>query len=255
MSEMEFVEEKLTLSSVEGITRELHLFHIKDPKKSQFSQKKKQCDLWEYVWGSSFLLSSLLLKVKSQLTDLNVLEIGGGHGVCSLICAMSKSNVVMTDLVVDALELCKKSAEKNECLEKMTFKKLDWNKLETVDDSMYDLVIGSDILFFRGCVKPVAETIKKALKPGGVALVADPCRLNEEDFLDALIENKLTASLFDFKDEIVELVGSTLKDNEVVKVKKAKLLVITKPIDKEESKLKKEIDKVIHEFVEPKKNY
>ena len=36
------------------------LVQVKNPKKSSYSLGKKQCDLWEYVWGSSLLLSSLL---------------------------------------------------------------------------------------------------------------------------------------------------------------------------------------------------
>jgi hypothetical protein len=53
---------------------------------------------------------------------------------------------------------------------------LDWFKEETMPAADFDLVIGSDILFFRGTVTPVASAVLSTLSPGGVALLADPCR-------------------------------------------------------------------------------
>ena len=75
---------------------------------------------------------------------------------------------------------------------------LDWFKTESIPESQFDLVIGSDILFFRGCVTPVAAAIARALKPGGVALVADPCRSSTHDFCEKLADHGLHVRLRPF---------------------------------------------------------
>ena len=75
---------------------------------------------------------------------------------------------------------------------------LDWFKTEGVPEAEFDLVIGSDILFFRGCVVPVAAAIARALRPGGVALVADPCRASTQDFCSKLAEHGLHVRLRPF---------------------------------------------------------
>lgn len=271
------------------ISSAVKLVHVQDPQKSSFSRTKKQCDLWEYLWGSSLLLSSFLSlldyhgqsKVKGGDGDslpVSVLEVGGGHGLCSLVAAIKGGKVLMTDLVADATKLCRRSAELNQLRIKSTlsdvaalslkeadntvttpteasakgegsieFGSLNWEKIETVPKEQFDLVIGSDVLFFRGCVKHVAKTIHRALKEGGSALVADPCRLNTADFAEQCREVGLKAELYTFHGEFVKQHEiSTRKrhslqeegegedqpteppSNDFVKLSRAKLIVIQK---------------------------
>lgn len=236
---------------------EIKLLHIKDPKTSDFSRRKKQCDLWEYVWGSSLLLSAFLSCL--DLTDIRTLEVGGGHGLCSIVAALRGSQVCMTDLVLDATELCKKSAELNGIRSDQTssleFKKLDWNDLGSVPEGKFDLVLGADVLFFRGCVVPVAKTIEKALCPGGTALIADPCRLNEEDFTETLAELGLNPKLYVFRQDFVDSfkeAGEKEKIDDFVRSRKAKLVVINKPssFPNETSTFSKSVEQILKHFVE-----
>uniref|UniRef100_A0A7S3PHB6 Methyltransferase domain-containing protein n=1 Tax=Aplanochytrium stocchinoi TaxID=215587 RepID=A0A7S3PHB6_9STRA len=222
---------------------EIYLVHIADPKKSTFSQRKKQCDLWEYVWGSSVLLGGLLSMV--DMSGLSVLEIGGGQGLCSIAAAKSGASVLMTDLVLDATKLAQMSAEKNGVSERIRFRSLNWDKLDTVPNEEFDVVIGSDVLFFRGTVSPVATTIHKALKPGGIALVADPCRLNVEDFASKIEELGLNVELLLFKDELLHNPKQhAVGDTAFVDIKRAKLVVIRKPGDRANSSIEN-FDKIL----------
>mmetsp|Transcript_2941 Transcript_2941/g.3357 ORF Transcript_2941/g.3357 Transcript_2941/m.3357 type:complete len:268 (+) Transcript_2941:67-870(+) len=206
----------------------LSLVHVLDPKTSTFSQTKKQCDLWEYVWGSSLLLGGMLSLI--DMKELQAIEIGGGQGLCSIAAAKSGAEVLMTDLVLDATKLAEKSAKKNGVEERISFKSLDWNKAETVPDEAFDVVIGSDVLFYRGTVRPVAKCMFKTLRPGGVALLADPCRLNVDDFVDKVEELGMTTKLFLFKKEVLqESKNLRPKDDAFVEVKRGKLVVMRKP--------------------------
>ena len=42
----------------EGLS--VQLVHLAHPKGNEFSRRKKQCDLWEFTWGTSIMLSRLL---------------------------------------------------------------------------------------------------------------------------------------------------------------------------------------------------
>ena len=72
---------------------------------------------------------------------------------------------------------------------------LDWFKEQQVPEAEFELVLGSDILFFRGCVTPVAAAIQRALRPGGFALISDPCRASVEDFCEKLAGHGLRVRL------------------------------------------------------------
>ena len=198
---------------------DVQLVHVKAPEDGKFSRSKKQCDLWEFVWAASQMLGDTLLAVEAHraaaaagkggggdggggLRGVRALELGAGAGLCSMVAALHGASVLTTDGVADAVQLCALSATSNGlptpdggCVETRV---LDWFKTESVPDAAFDLVIGSDILFFRGCVAPVAAAIARALRPGGVALVADPCRASTYDFCAKLAQHGLHVRLRPF---------------------------------------------------------
>uniref|UniRef100_A0A7S2WCQ2 Uncharacterized protein n=1 Tax=Mucochytrium quahogii TaxID=96639 RepID=A0A7S2WCQ2_9STRA len=201
------------------------LVHIEDPKTKGFSIAKKQCDLWEFVWGTSLLVASVIDRLDFQ--GLDVLEIGGGSGICSLVaCKKGASTVTMTDLVEDALKICKRSAQENGLTDcnRMSFVKYDWNKTETLKEEGHHIVIGSDVLFFRGSVNPVANTFFKALRPGGIGILGDPCRLNTDDFIAKLDDLGMAHKTYTFLPSIVHAGGDHGTDNP----QKVKLIIVSK---------------------------
>ncbi len=206
----------------------LRLVHVADPRAGVFSQAKKQCDLWEFVWGTSLLLASLLARV--ELRGCEVLEVGGGSGLCSLAAALSAERVTMTDLVEDAVRMCQQSARANTAIAPgaMAFARLDWNKPETVPAAAADVVIASDVLFFRGAAKPVALAVHRALRDGGLGVLADPFRLATDDFEAALLDLGVPCTSYLFVPELLRE-AQNLQHKAFVDVKKVKLLVFRKP--------------------------
>jgi SAM-dependent methyltransferase len=237
-----------------GLTDAISFWHLAKNDGGVFSSKKRQCALWENVWGCSLLFSRIVhswfARVKHQHAALvhqgthqgthtsvalpKVLNIGGGLGVTSLAALASDgvSGVVMTDLVLDALRIFNKSlGELNETRRnKCEMRTLDWNKPDTVPECAFDVVIACDVLFGRWCVKPVADAVARALKPGGVALVADPCRLNEEDFAERVSELGLSARVIELSTDLVASVGELAVEKDgIVPVQRCKLVIISKP--------------------------
>eukprot|EP00945_MAST-04E_sp_MAST-4E-sp1_P002616 g2616.t1 len=141
-------------------TLHVNMVHIKNPKGVNFSMKKKQCDLWEYVWFSSIVFAQLLKRL--PIEEKEVLEIG---------CA--KKSALANGLIGD----------------RIAFERRNWEKLDVFEEAKYDLVIGSDVLFYRGAAPYVAKVIKKSISAKGVAIVCDPIRLNVEDFVGCLEES------------------------------------------------------------------
>mmetsp|Transcript_17584 Transcript_17584/g.34582 ORF Transcript_17584/g.34582 Transcript_17584/m.34582 type:complete len:302 (+) Transcript_17584:48-953(+) len=226
----------------DDVARVVKLVHLQDPKAGVFSQQKKQCDLWEFFWGTSLLTASFINAL--DLSKLSVLEIGGGSGLCSLTASLSGADSVrMTDLVEDALRVCAQSAKANE-LANVSFAKLDWNDMNSVPEEAYDLVIASDVLFYRGTVSPVAQVFARALRPGGIGLLTDPCRCNTDDFISKLDDLGIVAETHLFRPEMLAR-GRDLGPKAFVNVKKVKLIVFSKPSSNERLQQLSDLDEQI----------
>lgn len=218
----------------------LKFYHLTNTNGGYYSYKKKQCPLWESVWGTSIIFSGYLYQAMMDYEDSvgNVLEIGGGLGLSSLAMLMSSKpdRIIMTDLVNDALKIFKMSLRENASnipdMNKISTTTLDWNKLDNFKykDIKYDMIIGSDVLFGNWCVAPVVNTLEVMLKPSGIALIADPYRLNDGDLKTKLLEHNYLVEINDFKDtDIKKTDNFTQKYQGVVKINKVKLIIIQKP--------------------------
>jgi len=218
-----------TVSLLGAEEKVLEVVHLAKPRTASFSQKKRQCDLWEFVWGSSLLTASFVAHL--SLSGKRLLEIGGGAGMCSLAAVKftNAAQVVMTDLVEDALKVFRQSAERNGLLslnERLLTRKLDWNRRESVPEVGFDFVVGSDVLFFRGTLQPVAETCARALNLHGVGIVTDPCRSPPGDFEDHLRRSGFkTVHNLTFRPE---LVAQTKQDDAFVRAHRVNIFIFCK---------------------------
>jgi len=188
----------------------LRLSRIAEPENE--CVRSRQCDLWAFVWGSTAVLGSILLGLPApSITKCTVLEIGAGTGVASLCAAHRGATVLTTDLVEDALTLCRHNAAANgiqaaaaaadvasSIAPQLTTHLLDWHRPAfpataahpasgTVGRNCgrFDLIVGSDVLYMGRAAKPIAALCAECLAPGQAALFVDPGRPNTEAFVDA----------------------------------------------------------------------
>ena len=177
---------------------------VNDPGKPR---GKKQCNLWEFVWGASVCLGELVLSptvstdeaaaasssslaAPPPLRGLRVLEIGAGTGLSSIAAARAGAReVVATDLVPDALALIERNAALNDVGSIVRTEKLDWynsGAFVAANAGAFDLIVASDVLFMGSAAKPLARLLGALMRPGALAVVVDPGRHNVDDFIEAL---------------------------------------------------------------------
>ena len=133
---------------------------------------------WADVWESAIVLAEDLAAVDGK--GLTLLELGCGLGLPSLAAARAGFAVTATDYESPALEGVRYNAARNG-LETVSTRELDWRKLPE-DLGRYDRVVAADVLYESHHPAALADVIARTLKPGGLALVADPCRQKAAGF-------------------------------------------------------------------------
>jgi predicted nicotinamide N-methyase len=131
------------------------------------------------------------------LCGVRILELGCGAGLCALAAAQNGAYVLATDGVEDAVRMVTLSAQRNGLACPTSADRdgstdggdegaaatsgwvetgvVDWFHPEAsaVPSASFPLLIGSDILFFRGTVSPVSAAVARFLAP--VRGFCDPC--------------------------------------------------------------------------------
>lgn len=136
---------------------------------------------WAELWPSGLALAE---EVASPALDgLDVLELGCGLGVPSLVAAARGAHVVAADWAPEALDLLERNARRNDLsLEALC---MDWRKPTLLGARRFDLVLAADVLYEARNVQPLLAVLPGVLRPGAEALVADPGRRHAEAFLMA----------------------------------------------------------------------
>jgi predicted nicotinamide N-methyase len=188
--------EEVAVGLVRGVRR-LRLARVSRP--DQEVVRRRQCDLWAFVWASSSVLADVtteLLATDGGAAD--VVELGAGCGLASLAAAAAGATVLATDLVPDALRLLEHNAAANGAV--LATARLDWSsaadqaavavRLQDGKTGAADqlqrrrLVVGADILFASWTVRPVLATMAALLGTDGVGVLVDPGRTNRDTVED-----------------------------------------------------------------------
>ena len=136
------------------------------------------------LWESAPVLAEALAERPQLVAGRRVLELGAGVGLAGLVARhLGAAQVRQTDTSEEALALCAMNAELNE-IEGIDIARGDWTDWR--DDALYDLIIGSDILYDRAAHAPVMAILARNLAPGGRVLLTDPGRMDTPAFIAAL---------------------------------------------------------------------
>jgi predicted nicotinamide N-methyase len=136
---------------------------------------------WADVWESAIVLAEDLAAMDGA--GKNLLELGCGLGLPSLVAARAGFTVTATDYEETALEGVRYNAERNRIGGLRTLV-LDWRNLPD-DLGTFDLVVAADVLYETHHPAVLAATILRTLAPSGLGLVADPCRAKAAGFAPA----------------------------------------------------------------------
>jgi predicted nicotinamide N-methyase len=132
---------------------------------------------WAELWPSALALADVL--AARDVHGLNVLELGCGLGLPSLVAARGGARVLATDWAADALALLRANAARNGvAVETRLF---DWR--EPGELGTFELVLAADVLYERRYVDVLASLLPRL---GGEVLLADPGRPFLRPFLELL---------------------------------------------------------------------
>ena len=145
---------------------------------------------WTELWPSAKGLAQYLFDNKHLAAGKNILELGCGLGLPSLLSAKwGAQKVTATDLIDAALDHVLQNARMNEInMDNFETRVLDWTKV--LPDSMmdYDLILAADIVYEKRFVNHFVDLIRKLIlnaKPITL-LLAEPGRDVASDLIKTL---------------------------------------------------------------------
>jgi len=131
------------------------------------------------LWESARALATLLSKEPARVQGMRIVELGSGCGLLGLVAGMlGASEVTLTDEVVALAQYnvdvnCSESAELKQ---RFKVRKLCWGMADELSALAphYDVILGSDILYFDSERQNLASTLIALSGPGTKILISGP---------------------------------------------------------------------------------
>jgi predicted nicotinamide N-methyase len=138
--------------------------------------KAEKIPYWADLWASSVAMSQFLLQNKDLLLGKNVIEIGAGLGLPSIVAAPFAQRVTVTDYVQEALDFSQKNFALNQVLtENVQFHLLDWRNLSGITQK-YDVIIASDVAYERKAFDDLEKCLAILSHADSIILLSEPNR-------------------------------------------------------------------------------
>ena len=143
------------------------------------------CPYFGVIWPAARGLAQCLSELEEKnIQGKRVLELGCGLAIPSMIAAKKGAQVLATDFHPMVPGFLKVNLELNR-LQNFEYLAVNWEK-ENPQLSLFDWVMGSDILYESRYAAPLAKTISTKIAPHGKVLIADPGRPYLQGFVDEM---------------------------------------------------------------------
>jgi predicted nicotinamide N-methyase len=139
---------------------------------------------WSRIWPAAIALTEFVLQHPYLVENKNVIELGAGLGLPSLVAARFAADVVCTDHSAEAVAFANLSASHN-WLTNFHAHRLDWNEMTT--DSGADVMLLSDINYEPLAFDALMKLVFSFLENGKTILLSTPQRLMAKDFITAIL--------------------------------------------------------------------
>ncbi|HEV7330303.1 MAG TPA: methyltransferase [Flavisolibacter sp.] len=139
---------------------------------------------WSQVWPASIALAQFILSHPAYIASKDILELGAGLGLPSLVSARFAASVHCTDVAPEAVAVVKASTKLLN-LENVCTSVLDWTQLPP-DLSCHVLLL-SDINYEPAAFACLQNVVKLFLESGTRILLSTPQRLMAKDFIMPLL--------------------------------------------------------------------
>jgi predicted nicotinamide N-methyase len=136
--------------------------------------------VWMITWPAALALAEYLV-LNEQVAGRRVLELGCGTAAPGIALERMGARVVCTDYDPLALAMARHNAGINGCRGLET-RLLDWYCPDMVD--RFDLVVGSEIVYFEKSFSPLLSVLGQCTAPGGRVILSDQGRPQMKPFLE-----------------------------------------------------------------------
>lgn len=135
------------------------------------------------LWPAAIALAYEIAARADEFQTTSALELGAGTGLPGITAAALGAHVVQTDRHPFALALCQRNGARNG-LTTIEYRLTDWATWE--DDTHYDWILGSDILYAQTQHHHLHNIFNSNLTPTGRILLSDPFRQMSIRMLETL---------------------------------------------------------------------
>ena len=136
--------------------------------------------LWAKIWQASWVLCGYLADMKPD-TGKQLLEIGAGVGLNSIVAATFGHRITMTEYNSDALYFARANAHLNHC-PGLPILKLDWHHPQI--KAKFDTIVASEVTYKPEDYTALIQLFKSCLQPGGEIILTSEMRKSSKDFYD-----------------------------------------------------------------------
>jgi predicted nicotinamide N-methyase len=162
------------------------------PDEQQDPFAEDLCPYFGILWPAAEALALYLNDHSELIRNKKLLELGCGLGLPSLVATHLGAKVLASDFHPDVEEYFRRNCRHSslEC----DYQRLNWREDKT-DIGLFDVVMGSDVLYESKHASEVAQGLIRFLAPGGKILLSDPGRAYLGPFVQAMQEAGFSENL------------------------------------------------------------
>lgn len=189
---------RVRYQTVEFGKTDIHLCTLRDNQ--QFHDPKGEAEklgissaswpLFGVIWPSSVVLAHFIYDY--EIGTKRILEVGCGMALSSLLLNKLEADITATDYHPEVEEFLLRNTQLNGG-EPIAFERVDWAD-KTDQLGLFDLIIGSDILYEDEHIDLLANFIEKHAKPSCEVVLVDPGRGRKNKVSNRMADYGFTCS-------------------------------------------------------------
>lgn len=189
---------RLSYQTVEFGKTDIHLCTLRNKQEfydpADIAKKLGICSaswpIFGVIWPSSLVLAHFIFDYET--TSKRILEVGCGMALSSLLLNKQHADITATDYHPEAGKFLQRNALLNEN-QTIAYEQVDWtDKSDTL--GLFDLIIGSDLLYEDGHIELLSTFIEAHSKPSCEVIIVDPGRGRKNKLSSRMIEFGFTST-------------------------------------------------------------